>query len=214
MRLTLIRHADSIHSQQQTIADIAGCRGLTQHGFAQAKRLAKRLQIMGELNDCQTMLYSPVLRAQQTAQVLLETFPVQVVKEDHTLRELHPGVADGLSWQEYRQKFGAFDLINSPNRPFAPQGETWLEFIRRVRDALEQIANEYKNQNVIAVTHAGFIVASFLILFDIPRPGTGAHIDPLHTSLTEWRKSDGAWQLVKYNDYWHLDATLTRTRQT
>jgi probable phosphoglycerate mutase len=144
------------------------------------------------------------LRAQQTAQVLLEVIPAKIVKQDHALREIHPGEADGLSWQEYREKFGIFDLMDSPHRPFAPKGESWLEFISRVRDTLEQMAKQYENQNVVAITHAGFIVASLLVLFDIPRPGTGTHIDPLNTSLTEWRKSDGTWQLAKYNDSGHL----------
>lgn len=210
MRLILIRHAESIHSKQGIIADISGCSGLTQYGFEQAKLLANRLSITGELNNFHTVLYSPVLRAQQTAQILLEVIPTNVVKQDHALRELHPGEADGLSWQEYREKFEAFDLINSPNRPFAPKGESWLEFISRVRDTLEQMAEQYENQNVVAITHAGFIVASLMVLFDIPRPGTGTQIDPVNTALTEWHKANGTWQLAKYNDSWHLSTLAQR----
>jgi probable phosphoglycerate mutase len=204
MPLILVRHAESIHSQQGIIADVSGCSGLTHYGFEQAQLLANRLRTTGELNDCQTLLASPVLRAQQTAQVLLEVVPAKIVEQDHALCELHPGEADGLSWQEYREKFEEFDLIGSPKRPFAPQGESWLEFLSRVRDTLERLASQYENQTVTVVTHAGFIVASLLVLFDIPRPGTGAYLNPAHTSLTEWQKSNGTWQLAKYNDSWHL----------
>jgi len=207
MHLILIRHAESKHSQQDKIAGLSGCTGLTPLGFEQAQLLAKRLRASGELNDCQTLLCSPVLRAKQTAQVLAEVMPANRLKQDEALCELHPGAANDLTWQEYREKFGAFDLLASPNRPFAPQGESWLEFMQRVRDTLERLASQYEQQSVVAVTHAGFIVASLLVLFDIPRPGTGAHIDPLHTSLTEWYKSNGTWQLAKYNDAWHLNTS-------
>jgi probable phosphoglycerate mutase len=210
MHLILVRHAESKHSQQNIIADLAGCSGLTQHGFEQAQLLANRLRTTGELNDCHTMLCSPVLRAKQTAQVIEEVVPVNMVKQDNALCELRPGEADGLSWQEYREKFEAFDLISSPNRPFAPQGESWLEFINRVRDTLVRLASQYENQSVMVITHAGFIVASLLVLFDIPRPGTGAYLNPVHTSLTEWHMSNGTWQLAKYNDSWHLTTLAQR----
>ena len=211
MHLILVRHAESKHSQQDIIADISGCSGLTQHGFEQAQLLANRLRTTGELNDCHSMLCSPVLRDKQTAQVIAKGIPVNMVKQDDALCELRPGDADGLSWQEYREKFGAFDLIGSPCRPFAPHGESWLEFIGRVRDTLERLASEYENQSVMVITHAGFIVASLLVLFDIPRPGTGAYFDPVHTSLTEWHKTNGIWQLAKYNDSWHLPTIAQRT---
>jgi len=204
MRLILVRHAESRHAQEDRIASTLGCSGLTARGFEQAQLLARRLRATGELNDCQHLLCSPVLRARQTAEALAEALEVKSVEVDESLCELHVGTADGLSWQEYREKFGAFDLIASPQRKFAPQGESWLEFTTRVKETLENLASQYENQSVVAVTHAGFIVASLLVLFDIPRPGSGAYLQPVHGGLTEWRKSAGIWQLEKYNEAWHL----------
>ena len=74
----------------------------------------------------------------------------------------------------------------------------------RVRATLERLAKHFVGKTVVAVTHAGFIVASILVLFDIPRPGTGAYIDPVHTSLTEWNTADGVWRLNRFNDAFHL----------
>ena len=79
-----------------------------------------------------------------------------------------------------------------------------MEFAQRVRATLERLARRFAGQTVVAVTHAGFIVASVLVLFDIPRPGTGAHLDPGYTSLTEWRVEEARWQLVRFNDLSHL----------
>jgi len=204
MRLILIRHAESKHTQKNIIADIHGCTGLTAHGFEQAQVLANRFLVTGELDSCRTMLYSPVLRASQTAQVLADIIKFDTLLHDDDLRELNPGVADGISSQQYAETFGKFDLISFPHRPFAPHGESWSMFISRVQNTLERLASQCKNQTIVAVTHAGFIVATFLTLFDIPRPGTGSYLNPMYTSLTEWSKSNNTWQLEKYNDTLHL----------
>ena len=156
------------------------------------------------MSDCQALLCSPVLRALQTAEVLARTLPVEPIEQDCDLCELHPGEADGLSWGANRATYGAFDLLTSPTRAYAPGAESWLEFIDRVRATLERLARRFAGQTVVAVTHAGFIVASVLVLFAIPRPGTGARLDPDYTSLTEWHVAQAMWQLVRFNDTSHL----------
>jgi broad specificity phosphatase PhoE len=74
-----------------------------------------------------------------------------------------------------------------------------------VHATLRRPANEYEGKTVVAVTHAGFIVASMLVLFAIPRPGMNARLEPRRTSLTSWEATAGNWQLERYNDTWHLD---------
>ena len=49
-------------------------------------------------------------------------------------------------------------------------------------------------------------MASMLVLFDIPRPGTGTRLDPGSTSLTGWRVAQATWQLVRFNDIAHVSA--------
>ena len=117
--------------------------------------------------------------------MLARALPAGPIEEDCDLCELHPGAADGLSWEAYRATYGAWNLLISPTRPFAPGAESWVEFAQRVRATLERLAERFAGQTVVAVTHAGFIVVSVLVLFDIPRPGTRAHLDPGFTSLTE-----------------------------
>ncbi len=204
MRLILIRHGESDHARRNVIAGRVSCRGLTERGFQQVQLLAHRFGVTGEVSDCRALLCSPVLRAMQTAEVLARTLPVGPIEQDCDLCELHPGEADGLSWEAYRATYGVFDLPTSPTRAFAPGAESWLEFIERVRATLERLARRFAGQTVVAVTHAGFIVASVLVLFDIPRPGTGARLDPGSTSLTEWRVAQARWRLVRFNDTSHV----------
>jgi probable phosphoglycerate mutase len=200
MRLILIRHSESEHSLRGMIAGYASCPGLTARGFQQAQLLADRLRATGEASDCVALLSSTVLRARQTAEVLGCELNLGSIEQDCDLCELHLGAADGLLWEDYRAKYGSFDLIADPDRPFAPNAESWLDFLGRMQTTLDRLATRFAGQTVIAVTHAGFIVASFLLLFAIPRPGTGARVDPAFTAITEWEFSHAAWRLVRYND--------------
>ncbi len=205
MKLILLRHAESHHSHQHRIADIHGCHGLTPHGIVQAHELAARLHRTNEFHACTTLLCSPVPRAQQTVDVIRAVTPLPPVQLDPDLRELLPGVADGLTWDDYRTRYGSFDFIREPDRPFAPDGESWTRFIVRIDATLNRFATQYPQQTVVAVTHAGFIVGALLTLFAIPRPGTGTRFEPKYTSLTVWQQGDGHWQLERYNDAWHLE---------
>jgi broad specificity phosphatase PhoE len=207
MRLVLIRHAESEHAVNNIVGGPRGCRGVTPRGREQAGRLADRLRRTGELADCAVLLTSPWPRARQTAEILRPALPATAVTEDPNLCELLPGQADGLTWDAYRAQYGMFDLPAEPERPFAPGGESWLEFHGRVRRTMAGLAEQFAGQTVAAVTHSGFIVVSLLALFDIPRPGTGARFDVDYTSLATWRMAGSAWQLERYNDTWHLNRT-------
>jgi probable phosphoglycerate mutase len=204
MRLILVRHGESLHSQRRLIAGERGCLGLTEQGRAQAHALAERLRRAGASGDGVALLSSPVPRARETAAILAETLALPAPDIAPGLAELLPGDADGLVWHEYVERHGAFDLQAEPERPFAPNGESWNAFTARVQAEHRRLAREYAGRTVLAVTHGGFVVMSLLAMFGIPRPGTGARIDPAFTSLTEWSVNDGVWRLERYNDVAHL----------
>jgi len=206
MRLLLIRHGASHHSTAGLIAMPRGCTGLTDAGVAQVDALARRLATTGELADCAALLASPVRRARETADLLLPALTVGAVMTEPGLMEPLPGAADGLTLADARATYGDGDPVAVPDRPFAPGGETWHQFLARVRAKLDALAARHAGETVVAVTHAGFIVATVLVAFAIPRPGTGAWLAPGHTGLTEWRVADGRWELARYNDTAHLAA--------
>jgi broad specificity phosphatase PhoE len=207
MRLILIRHGESHAFLHKIIADVESCKGLTELGIAQVQMLAKRLRSTGEVDECTTFLSSPVLRARQTADILLEVLPVASYMEEPNLRDLIPGEADGLAEEEYQARYGRFSLPEEPERRFAPGGESWIMFTTRVREAMARFAEQYAGQTVVAASHSGFIMMSILQLFAISRPGTQAYLNPTYTSLTEWRYSGTRWTLERYNDSSHLIGT-------
>ena len=210
MRLTLIRHAISKHILDGIISGVKSCPGLSEDGYTQARLLADRFRRTGDHNSSQVLLTSPVLRARQTADIIAQAFPLGSPAIDPGLVELIPGDADGLTQSQYRERYGDFHPENDPGRLFAPNGESWSGFMERVTLTLDRLAAQYASQDVVAVTHAGFIVASFIVLFQLSHfdSQTGsrsrATINPLNTSLTVWQEEQGAWQLLRYNDTSHL----------
>jgi probable phosphoglycerate mutase len=200
MRLLLLRHAESKHSIEKFIAYTA-CKGLTDRGVEQAERLAQRLK--ADFANCDVLLSTSVKRAHKTASIISTHLnkPIQINDE---LCEQRPGDADGMLWTQYREKYDSLDPVANPDTPLSPNGETWNQFLQRVGTALDTLQQNYVSKNVIAVTHAGFIVASFLLLFDAPFSGKRAWLNPDFTSITEWVVSDEVWRLARYNDTTHL----------
>ena len=99
---------------------------------------------------------------------------------------MHTGEADGVDWSEYNDRYGSFDMEAEPDRLFAPGGDSWNSFHERVRRTLERLARDHAGQTVVAVCHAGVIMASMRLLLGIADPATSAHLRPTNTGLTEW----------------------------
>ena len=146
--------------------------GLTEAGRAQVHRLARYLATTNQLHDCHVLLSSPLRRANETATLLRSNLPLPEIRVEPHLAEIG----------EYAD---------------AP-AEGMAEGFARVRALMTAIAAQYRDRTVVAVTHAGVIMAS-RVGFDIPTPGTGARLEPSHVSLTTWRLFDRVWQLDGYN---------------
>jgi probable phosphoglycerate mutase len=93
-----------------------------------------------------------------------------------------------------------------PDRAFAPDGDSWNSFHVRVSATLERLARDHAGGTVVAVCHAGVIMASMRLLLGIGDPATSAHLRPSNTGLTEWEhdRETGRWMLRAYNEAIHL----------
>jgi probable phosphoglycerate mutase len=196
MRIILIRHAESRHNIEKIIAVRSACPGLTERGFAQANTLAQRLQATGELDGATHLLCSPALRARQTAEDIAPVLGLPLSIDDQLI-EQDTGDAEGLTQAAYDARYGPFNPAREPTRPLAPGGETWEQKNARVTAAMQSIALVHPGQTVVAVTHAGFIVTTFLMQLGMTR----GWIDPPFTSITEWEWMEGRerWRLVRFN---------------
>ncbi len=214
-RVVLIRHGEAECNVSGVCGGVVGCRGLTARGREQVDALARRLIEGGELVGTDALYASILPRAVETAQRLAPALvgrsgwgstapdgdPLDLVTQCD-LCELHPGEADGLSWEAFITRFGAVDWDRDPGRPIAPGGESWTGFVRRVDGALDGLVERHPGQRLVVATHAGVIEASLLSKLPVEggRDGARLGLRTAHASLTTWEVDDGHWLLLGYND--------------
>jgi broad specificity phosphatase PhoE len=205
MRLILVRHGDANAGFQGVIGGPTGCTGLTDLGREQAAALRDHLATSGRVR-ADVLLSSVIPRAIETAEIIAPGLGIETFGRECDLCEVHTGVADGLEWAEWGARYGSFDMEATPDRVFAPEGESWNSFHQRVRQMLGRLAQEYEGQTVVAACHAGVIMASMRVLLGIPRTGQSTRLQPTNTGLTEWGwdPGRGQWTLHSFNEASHL----------
>lgn len=205
MRLILIRHGAAHAGLTGIVGGPTGCAGLTPLGRRQAEALRDRLASSGELAP-DVFLTSELPRAIETAQIISPALGLGAAGRDCDLCEVHTGDADATQWADYPTLFGAFDMMSEPDRPFAPGGDSWNGFHRRVHATMQRLARDHADATVVAVCHAGVIMASIRTIFAMPHTGTSAVLRPSNTGMTVWQHEAGSdrWSLQAFNDAAHL----------
>ena len=206
-RLVLIRHGESQVTVDQIVGGHQGCTGLSDEGRSQAKRLRERLERTGELADTAALYASVLPRAIETAEIIAPALGTGSldVQQDCGVCEIHPGEADGLTWEQFRERFGVPSFLPADRyRSWAPGAESWAEFVARVGTTLVDIATRHAGETVVVACHGGVIESSFVALGGLPiaRP---FDLLATNTSVTEWVEgAEGRWRLARYNDAAHL----------
>ena len=93
----------------------------------------------------------------ETAAIVAPVLGGLVAIEDCELCELHTGDADGITWDEYREQYGATPMREQPHVPFAPGGESLRDFDERTRRVLGMLAERHPDDAVLMVAHGGLI---------------------------------------------------------
>jgi len=203
-RLVLIRHGESVAQVEGFISGHDTCRGLSDAGRAQAAALRDRLLATGELDGVSAVYTSILGRAVETTEILAPVFGGVVAGQECEWCEIHPGEAEGETWDDLRVKYPLLDSRDPFVRRF-PGSETWAEFSVRAGARLRRIADDHPGERVVVVCHGGVIGASFIALGKVSFQDVGAYIhESTNTSLTEWRHTGRSWHLVRFNDAAHL----------
>ena len=212
VRLILVRHGDAHAGFHGLVPGRRGCGGLTDRGREQAASLRAYLSGHDRVK-ADVLVASTLPRAIETAQIIAPALGFEAVEESCDLCEVHTGEADGLEWAEYGTRYGTFMMQDEPDRVFAPQGESWNSFHERVQSMLERVAREYTRETVVAVCHAGVIMASVRVLLGMPGGGVLGGLRPTNTGLTEWEHDDATklWTLHSFNETPHLVAPVARS---
>jgi probable phosphoglycerate mutase len=145
-------------------------------------------------------------RAIETAQIIAPALGLEIARHDCDLCEVHTGAADGLAWEEYDVRYGSFDMEAEPDRVFAPEGDSWNSFHDRVQSFIERLAADHPHETVVAVCHAGVIMAGLRRLLGMPPVGGSTQLRPTNTGLTEVEHDPvlDRWTLHSFNETGHL----------
>ena len=204
-RLVLIRHGES---RAQTDGFLSGhdtCTGLSDLGRRQAEALRDRLLTTSELAEVSAVYTSILPRAIETAQIIAPALGEREPVQECAFCEIHNGEADGMSWDDFREKYPMFGHAADPFRDRTPGGESWAEFHVRAGARLRRIVDDHPGELVVVVCHGGIIGASFVALGDTSiRYAASPTLEATNTGLTEWRWAGKEWRLVRFNDAAHL----------
>ena len=146
MKIYVTRHGQTdwnVQGKTQGRTDIE----LNEVGIKQAKQTKEELKNV----DIDLIICSPLKRAKQTAEIINEGRNIQIIF-DNQIIERNFGEFEGK-----KIKFDEFWDYNA--HPRYQRAETIQEIISRISNFLDKIKEEYKDKNVLLVTHGGVSIA-------------------------------------------------------
>jgi len=150
-KLILIRHGKTSWNKQKRYCGFRDI-GLSDEGKQEAKKLKKRLKA-GRVDKIYT---SDRKRAIQTAKIV---FGNRAIKEVADLKEMHFGVFEGLTYKEVMKRYSKIytKWLDNPYSVTMPEGESLLDFKKRVNTAFRKIVRLNHDKTVACVCHGGTI---------------------------------------------------------
>jgi len=130
---------------------------LTDVGIRQVRELASELQSEG----FGFILSSPLGRALQTTEILLQQLDISDWRSSDHIAERYEGVFQGLTRTQQVEQFPqCFDKDSGQlDLDLIPQIEPTSHFLDRVRMGLRKISQHAKTTPVLVVTHTGILQA-------------------------------------------------------
>ena len=156
---------------------------------------------------------SHLVRTVQTAKAIqaVGNFAAQEIHQDKDLAEQHLGDWQGLDRRNFllnrQQEPDSFWYAAADER--APNGESFVDVIERVRAAVARINRTYPGNDIVAVAHGGTIRAALVIALRLPpRGGFAFTIDNCSlTRLDHYHGKRGAgWRVPMVN---HLPSSAS-----
>ena len=209
-RVVLIRHGESQVTVQRVLGGPRTCTGLSELGVKQSERLRDRLIRTGEI-DATALYSSGYPRARETADVIAAVWGLPIEIEP-AFGEHDPGPdCDGLTFQEFIDRYGMPDWEANPHAVMFPGGETIAEFQHRVGAAFSAAVDRHRGGVIVIACHGGVVDAVFRQLLGLPGTG-GFELHTANTSLTEFvHTRPGRWRLARYDDAAHLEGLPKET---
>lgn len=134
---------------------------LTEQGKKEALNLGNSLKNI----KIEYIYTSPLTRANETALLIRgeKDIPVEIYEN---LKEMNFGIWEGMHSDDIVKAYGAehYKFWNEPHLYTPIDGETFEAFLKRIQNALNDIINQNKGENILLVTHAVVIKAIYTIV--------------------------------------------------
>ncbi|MEY3656160.1 MAG: hypothetical protein RL114_518 [Actinomycetota bacterium] len=204
-RLVLVRHGESRATVERFVGGPRSCTGLTDHGRRQAEALRNRLSA-GHDVEATALFASNFPRALETANIIAPAVGSLPVSVDSGWGEHDPGPdCDGMTYDEFIERFGVPRWDGDPHDVVYPGGETISQFHDRVMETLRRTVRKHEGGTIVIACHAGVIDAVMRQTLHMHQTGK-FELHTQNTSLTELFHVQGSkWRLVRYNDSSHLN---------
>jgi uncharacterized phosphatase len=179
----LFRHGQTdwnINFLLQGITDIP----MNKTGIEQVRTAAKALN----KDDWDLVLTSPLSRAKQTAQIIVETLGFDDLIQEDLLIERSFGEAEGLSYEQWREKYSSLDEV--------PGGESRSMLLSRSQLLLDTISSQYAGKKILAISHGALIRTLIAIASNHELPRDGERL--ANASLNIVGQYQQNWQVVNY----------------
>ncbi len=128
---------------------------LNEIGIEQAKKLKELIKDY----NIDLIISSPLKRARKTAEVINEAVKCNIIFEE-SLKERGYGIFEGMIRKEINDELINSDILNNYqiNKEYK-EIETIQSLCNRVWKLLDKLKQEYKDNNILLVTHGGTIRA-------------------------------------------------------
>ena len=197
LRLLLIRHGETMWNLDGRYQGHSDTQ-LSLHGEAQARALANRFSA----SDVVSVVASPLLRAQATAQIIAARLNLPVTT-DNRLMEIAYGQWEGLQQPEVKQRWPEMlrQWKQTPDQVKFPEGESLSGVQQRVRSFFEHMAEQVGT--VLVVSHDGFARIAILEMQGKPLSAfREVHVE--NASVTTFIWEGGRFAIEGINDVAHL----------
>lgn len=153
MKITFIRHAESVANAEDILAEDSV--ELTLNGIKQAEKVAHRLKDDG----FDVVISSPIRRAFDTAKIIAETIKAPIILEE-LLAEKSYGSLSGKPINEVNAEKENMSNLRDLTYGFDYRfwgGESGLDIKERIIKFTKKVKSEYGEKKVLAVSHGGII---------------------------------------------------------
>ena len=148
MSLYVVRHGQTEYNKKgifQGHIDVP----LNEKGKEQALEIAKKIEKI----DIDVIISSPLTRALQTAQTIANKKKLDIITDKQFIERSFGEMEGKKPTEELNiDKFTDFDLNYKGNSI-----ESIIDFQKRIYSGIEKLKKQYKDKNVLLVTHTGVI---------------------------------------------------------